>query len=198
MIKRGLGLIFSFFLLGIILESCCGDVEDYYKRDNIFYYHIAVNDSLANDMLDIKNTDKVTIDSNQIYIINIGYSNTFYSLNNNLGLFNKSFTYQCSEPGYKGSKTKLEYFSIVSNNDWNDTFPAGSNLAPMFKWHLNSAHEAWYNLDTYIEKNINTYRDWNFYINQQPNIDKTHRFTITATESDGRILKTVTSLITFK
>lgn len=193
MIQRGLVLIVSFFLLGIILESCCSEKHRFFKRDSIVVEHAtSITDSTYNQYPEKWSLKSITIDSTNKYAFRFFFEKTYFA-SNTLNYFNSCYA-KCLSDGYKGPNLKAVDFILTSSNNFNKDYPAGTNLFPLLIDRSNKAIKLKYITDR-SNSPIDSYID--LMLGEKPTLDSIHKFTISIVEENNNILELTTPAVTF-
>lgn len=100
-----------------LFDACCGDYKPYFDYKKL---------NLASDLLVLSSKDTVTT-------LRVSPAEVEYLASGVQPLFSTpAYGNSCPIPGDQGSKYKMSSIEILADQDFNDTLPAGTSLAPLF------------------------------------------------------------------
>lgn len=190
---KGLLIVIAFFIITIFFESCCRDILPHFRRVELVIGHA---ETISNQSLGFGNwnLEEITIDSLATYSIELQFEKIYYAINT-ISLINSCYAYQCKPDGYDGPDLQVVNFVITSNNDFNENYPSGTDLTPLF-FIYNSENQL---TNEFVVNRMNFVGDLTtISLAERPSENLTHEFTIRIVQEDGNFFEVTTSEVLFK
>jgi len=179
--KKIFVIILMFNILGFV-NSCECPPEKYYDYTSLI---VSAYDPV------IEQSERMSIE------INIGDKYYLASNANQSRFANSAYATSTCEKGYAGEKYPLIGISVTSDSDFNDEFPAGSELSSIVKVYGTDSN------GTYGEGYLNQFTIENtnpgfYFLDLRPDADPIHIFTVTFEKSNGEFVSVEVPPITWE
>jgi len=169
-------LIYIIFLFtGIFSCTDCGPFPDKSRVKNIFLNMYRIN---TNNGIDFSN-----IENNEIVYDKLAFEIT-PEIDNYFSFKNKLYSFSFIQNAYACDPTppemvdKIENIELISNNSYNDTFPANTNLSEIVNVIIPSITNESISLNEYLQTNPTFPNSLILILNEAPDTNRIHRFTL--------------------
>ncbi len=197
--------IFPILVAGCCRDSCCGEdltSYPYYKVTGWDSKIVRLDSTTTNGYTNTSEIEIFPIDSLFYYKAGITLSSHVSYYSTILAGFGSLMACDPVPSGYNGAKERITSLTIVSNASFDNSHPAGSNLADILKIRIKNYIRAELNerqeLNAYLSSSPQPAQFYTLLFTKAPELGKKHTFTITYKQSDGQEFINTTNELIFK